>query len=79
MEASLLPWARRRKNRATCRRTLSDDSVQVYHSGGNNDVTTLVMFAPHDRVGLVILINQEGQTANFDIGWTILRKAFGAG
>ncbi|KZV68085.1 beta-lactamase/transpeptidase-like protein [Peniophora sp. CONT] len=49
----------------------------VYHSGGNNDVTTLIMFAPHDRVGLVVLMNQEGQTANFDIGWAILRKAFG--
>lgn len=35
------------------------------------------MFAPHDRVGLVVLINQEGQTANFDIGWAIFRKAFG--
>ncbi|KZV58956.1 hypothetical protein PENSPDRAFT_695599 [Peniophora sp. CONT] len=49
----------------------------VSHSGGNNDVTTLVMFAPHDRVGLVLLINQESQLAVMDIGGAIFRKAFG--
>ena len=53
------------------------DNSQVSHSGGNNDVTTLVMFAPHDHVGLVLLINQESQTTVMDIGWAIFRKAFG--
>ncbi|KZV71301.1 beta-lactamase/transpeptidase-like protein [Peniophora sp. CONT] len=50
----------------------------VWHSGSVPGFATLVMFAPHDGVGLTILTNGDNQAkANKDIAWRLFEAAFG--
>ncbi|KZV70801.1 beta-lactamase/transpeptidase-like protein [Peniophora sp. CONT] len=50
----------------------------IHHGGSANGFSSLILFAPHDHVGVIILNNGDQQAdANTRIAWRLFETAFG--